>query len=188
MVVEDISAINISKLLCPICKREARWKHVRTRTQRLIWDKPEDYIVLPLPVFSFHCDFCGSHGSETLTTDLTIGKTDLSYHYLFSLFRLTSDHNLDHVALDNRLYEKLSEDSLKRWRNRFRDDTEVIRDICPGVTKKDLLFEKTSFTDFFRTFFTYQHRFFMHEVPVNMILTADSMGSGTFFEVFSKYV
>ena len=175
MIIDEISSIDERKLYCPYCgATDVEWKRHQSCVQPIIWNNPDKAVEVSHPQFSFRCRSCHLHGSSLITTDIAIDRTRLSYHYVFRLIHnVTYESDKNIVERDNLLYGKLSEESLKRWERRYRRDFGILRTYAGDIAEKDLLTENVNFTELFHQFFMTEHRFFLHNSPVRIILSLD---------------
>ena len=171
VISESLCSINVDDLTCPICGgKETLWQYRYARPHRFIWENPDQPVSVLLPTYQYHCDQCRGRGTETITTDIAIGKTALSYHYLFKLLR-TKRWPFDRNAYElcNLLYGMLSEESMKRWKARFLTDYAILS-MLADVQQEDLLFERIDFGTAFRLFYLSQKRFFMDDSRVRGVI------------------
>lgn len=161
-------------MLCPNCgSSNVCWKHRRTRTNSFIWDDPEHPISVIYPVCSYICKHCLAAGSETISTDITIDKTNLSYHYLIKLLRAKL-YSADTAVYDfqNLLYGALSEESVKLWHSRFHVQYRKLSSLM-GIGQEELLNEKINFGNCFGEFFIAEGKFFLCKSNVTMLIYID---------------
>ena len=113
-ILDSVYDLNPDQLLCPSCGCAADWNYLSTQTQRFVWEASRAMVYMRLPILIFRCRACGSKGAEMVTTDLTIGKSDLSFHYLFELIRTRGTPDIDLVRKETLLDERMSQYSLNR--------------------------------------------------------------------------
>lgn len=164
-IVDEISNMDITQLPCPVCGgKNPIWKYLRSNNHRFIWDYPNSLVHVTMPQYSYYCDICNTRGIERVSTDLTIDRTQLSYHYLFSLLFLKKHSSgVAILDLDNTLYARLSEESLYRWTQRYRSDYLILQSLFPGLAEEDVLLERISFEALFVRFYENEHRFFLQD-------------------------
>ncbi len=164
-ITEEIASTDFSHLPCPVCGgKDPVWKYLRSKHHPFIWDDPDREIHVLMPQFSFRCKACGAHGIENVSTDLTIDRTRLSYHYLFFLFRLKRNYVvISEMDLSNTLYGKLCEESLRLWIRRYKLDFQILQSLFPGLQEKAFLSELVPFEFPFLRFYEHEKRFFMQD-------------------------
>ena len=181
LIFEEIGSADIYQAACPICgSHETSWVFRRTRKQSIVWDNPDKPIETILPQYVYRCYQCNAEGAELITTDLTIDKTNLSYHYLFHLIltKTAADsrrNRLDIYRLDNLLYGLLSEESLKKWTHRFRVDYQTLSSL-QNINQDDLLHERVKMGSAFIQFYQTADRFFLSDMRPSMLLYIDKQG------------
>lgn len=169
-ILDSIYEMDPDQLPCPRCGCTAEWSYLSTQTQRFSWEASHSLVYLRLPILSFHCRTCGCKGAEMVTTDLTIGKSELSFHYLFELIREKNVLNVDVVHKESVLYERISHDSLNRWIQRFNRDFTAYRTNNGNVSSELILNEEINFGEMFRVFFLQTGRFFLHDHKTEVII------------------
>lgn len=172
LITEAISEIEDIPRTCPVCEMAGiDWLYQRSRTQRIFWNRSEYPVYVPLPLYVFKCERCGHKGIEMISTDLTIDKTEFSFHYLFSLIRFWKyPSGLSAADSTNLLYSRMSEETFRRWVNRYNHDYRILQEYFPELREEDLLQEKLSFRELFFHFYQHEHRFFMHNSSAKVIL------------------
>ena len=86
MIIEELTELDEARLPCPFCGNvHIKWKPHQSTEQTFIWNNPDQPLKVSFPQLSFYCSDCFSHGSSIVTTDITVGRTKLSYHYLFRI-------------------------------------------------------------------------------------------------------
>ena len=171
LMEDSLSEIDLDDLPCPSCGyRPVQWKHRYTRTSMFIWDSINSPVPIIIPAYQHFCSQCKTSGIETISTDITIGKTNLSYHYLFGLFRNKRYPTGKTIYdLHNLLYGKLSEESLKRWFVRFQTDFGK-SGLFLQVNQDEFLAERMPYGDFFLQFYDMEGRCFLEESRTKMII------------------
>ena len=171
-IINELASVDTDELPCPICgNAKVEWEYKRSRKRSFIWEDPTRPILTNLPVHSYKCFNCGASGDELLSDDIAVPGTILSYHYLFHLFEvMTYKHKISMVERDNKLYERMSEESLKRWRNRFHQDFPIVQSISGNISESSFLSEQMIYGDIFLCFFKKEHRFFLQGTATNHIM------------------
>ena len=105
-----------------------------------------------------------------VTTDLTIGKSDLSFHYLFELIRTRGTPDIDLVRKETLLDERMSQYSLNRWIQRFNRDCIELHKSIGTILPDNILNEGINFGEMFCEFYQQTGRFFLHDNKTNVII------------------
>lgn len=175
LIADELSSIDVSQLICTECgSKNIHWEFCRSRSQSFIWDNPDAPVCVELPLYSFRCRSCNSEHTETITTDIVIDKTSLSYHYLFRLIRAKLySAGKPILELHNLLYGKLCEESLENWVRRFQMDFDKLSGI-PGISPDTFLSEQGELGWIFIHFYLAEGRFFMTRSQTRMLVHMDS--------------
>lgn len=176
-VNEALINAEIDSLPCPACgSSNVIWEYVRTREKEFIWDIINEPVSIQLPVFEYYCgsSSCLKHGVETISPDIIIERTELSFHYLFKLLYIKKYSSGDNLTdRDSVLYEKLDPESLKKWVTRFNSDFKILKMSFPNVTEDNLLLEKIEMAEAFSEFFKAKKRFFLHKSEIHAIIFSE---------------
>ena len=173
IVTDSIVSLDLNRISCPFCGRAAYWDYHHSQYQKFSWNVNQAPIYVCLPMLSFQCTTCNISGNEMITTDITIDKTGLSFHYLFQLMQIKNDPLANILYKESVLYERLREHSLERWIRRFNRDCKVLHNISPEVGEEDVLSELICFRDIFLKFYDHTGRFFISDVPVRVFIDPD---------------
>lgn len=174
LIIDDVSSIDISQVVCPECgSHRVHWDICRVRTQCFIWDNPDEPIRVELPLYSFNCSACRTKRTEMISTDITIDRTNLSYHYVFNLIRARMNSTEKTILeLNNLLYGILCEESVDHWVRRFRCDSQRAAQFLK-IEPDDLLNERVKPGRLFKAFFLNENRFFMASPQTEMLIYPD---------------
>ena len=178
LILDDLSSIDVNQVICPMCgSREIHWNLCRTRIQSFIWDNPDKPIYVEIPLYLFSCPVCRTERTEMISTDITVDRTNLSYHYLFGIIR-AKIHSAEKGVFDlhNLLYAKLCEESVGHWVRRFRSDFQSLSHFME-LEQDDLLNERMKMGEIFKVFFLAENRFFMTCSQTDMLIYTDSQGT-----------
>ena len=174
LLIDEMAGVDTDCIPCPKCEsHRVKWRFYRCRKHSLVWDDPSNMVRVPLPEYTYCCDACGSTGYEMFSPDISIHGTQLSYHYLFRLLRevfYTQEMNV--VDRENLLYGRLSEESLKAWKMRFRRDFSIVKLCSESIDEHAFLSEQVSYGAIFQRFFEVERRFFLHEAQTDLVLFA----------------
>ena len=178
LILDEVSNIDVDQIVCPACGSEGViWEYQYTSKRKFIWDNPEEPIHVGLPYYLYHCNKCRAVKHEEITTDLTIDRTDLSYHYLFHLLRTKKfSCDMDLLELDNLLYGNFSEEALKVWKVRFDRDFERLSHL-PRLDLQQFLGEQVEAGNSFIQFYLRERRFFLQSSMPEMIIWTDRFGN-----------
>ena len=174
LMIDDVSSIDINQVICPECgSHRVYWEYCRVRTQNFIWDNPDDPVRVELPLYSFNCPACKTRGTEMISTDITIDRTNLSYHYVFGLIRARLNSvGKNILELHNLLYGKLCEESVDRWVQRFRSDFHRLSRLVE-IEPDALLNERVKPGRLFECFFRAENRLFMASSQTKILICSD---------------
>ena len=179
IITDALSSIDIEDLCCPACGfKDVLWKYIRTKSRFFLWDNPYEFFLFDMPEYTYTCLQCGASGYESLSTDITIDKTKLSYHYLFRA--LQDEHKSQRYRRDHDMqyhrWESRDKRSLKEWNLRFKKDARAMLSINPGFDDEAFLSETMKPGKLFHQFYVKEGRFFLHTSDVDMIIFRDSDG------------
>mgnify|MGYP007056193091 FL=1 len=170
IILDSVYDLIPDRIPCPCCGCAADWNYRSVQTQRFVWETSMHLIYVDLPILSFRCIACGSKGNEMVTTDLTIGKSELSFHYLFKLIQLKNSPETELVRKETLLYERMCQDSFFNWHRRFFRDFNEIHNKYESISVDMILREDIIFGKMFRIFYQITGRFFLHSNDTKIIV------------------
>lgn len=173
IILDSVYDLIPDQISCPYCGCAVDLDYRAVQKQRFAWEASQHLVYVDLPILSFRCITCGTKGTEMVTTDLTIGKSDLSFHYLFELIRRKNSPDTDLIHREVLLYERMSQDSLTRWQRRFHRDFNELRKKNGNISMDMILGEEILFEEMFRKFHQQTGRFFLHDDKARIVVVQD---------------
>lgn len=172
IVMDALANMDMDLIPCPICNvlDDVTWEYRRTKHRR-VFHRTGIACSLDLPVYSYLCHNCGSQGTETFSTDITIDSEKVAYTYMYYFSLMHVMYFSQDPLAEDAYYQDLSPRTVSTFITRFRHDFPLLKQWLPeNICDEEILLGNVKLSNAMILFFQTYHRFFLHTVNSSLKL------------------